>query len=218
MQLEPDRSRRKSARSALHPQSENQAPRHYHPQEIRRLVLLCYKLAEPLWGSLVSCGRLSIGPLPRPQPTGGGNQPPRRFSTCPTSMAHTFCNTVILVQRAGLEIDVDALRLIVVAGGGVGNLRGGEVELRLAQLHDGSQPQIVPALRQIHGKLRLLEQLLRKGHAVMGGGGVQVCNADVADHDRMALTQELLRQPQLAMDLSQSHGKLRLLEQLLRKG
>src|ERR1019366_7993741 len=61
------------------------------------LVLLCYKLAETLWSSLVNCGRLSISPLPRPQPTGGGNQPPRRFSTCPTSMAHTFCDTVILV-------------------------------------------------------------------------------------------------------------------------
>ena len=38
----------------------------------------------PLWGSLVSCGRLSIGPLPRLLPAYGGNQPPRRLTTGPT--------------------------------------------------------------------------------------------------------------------------------------
>src|ERR1039458_6884942 len=43
--------------------------------------------SETLWGSLASCGRLSIGPLPLSQRTGGGNQPPRRLATCPTSMA-----------------------------------------------------------------------------------------------------------------------------------
>src|ERR1035438_10494066 len=41
-----------------------------------------------LWGSLVSCGRLSIGPRPPSPRTGGGNQPPRRLPTCPTSVAH----------------------------------------------------------------------------------------------------------------------------------
>src|ERR1035437_7735489 len=45
------------------------------------------KLVQTLWGSLVSCSRLSIGPPPRLQPAGGGNQPPRRLSTCPTLMA-----------------------------------------------------------------------------------------------------------------------------------
>jgi predicted phosphodiesterase len=50
------------------------------------IALLCYKLAETLWGSLVSCGRLSIGLLP----AGGGNQPPRRLATCPTSMVQTI--------------------------------------------------------------------------------------------------------------------------------
>src|ERR1039458_9612553 len=41
-------------------------------------------------GSLASCGRLSIGPLPHSQRTGGGNQPPRRLATCPTSMGPTY--------------------------------------------------------------------------------------------------------------------------------
>src|SRR5450759_54759 len=50
-----------------------------------------------LWGSLESCGRLSIGPLPNLQPAGGGNQPPRRLSTCPTSMAQAVCTAVILL-------------------------------------------------------------------------------------------------------------------------
>src|ERR1019366_702599 len=72
------------------------------------LVLLCYKRAKTLWGSLASCGRLSIGPtlrvLPRAQPAGGGNQPPRRLSTCPTSMAHAVCSTVILVIALTLPL------------------------------------------------------------------------------------------------------------------
>ena len=37
-----------------------------------------------------------------------------------------------LVQRTGLEIDNDALRLIVVAGRSSGDLRSGEVQLCLA--------------------------------------------------------------------------------------
>src|SRR5450759_3415400 len=61
------------------------------------LIALCYKLPETLWGSLVSCGRLSIGPLPRSQPNGGGNQPPRRLPTCPTSMAHYVWDTAIRI-------------------------------------------------------------------------------------------------------------------------
>src|ERR1019366_3155771 len=52
-----------------------------------------------LWGSLLSCGRLSIGQLPRSQGTGGGNQPPRRLPTCPTLMAH-FAWLLILVSCA----------------------------------------------------------------------------------------------------------------------
>src|ERR1035441_9860028 len=43
-----------------------------------------YKLVQTLWGSLVSCGRLLIGLLPRVRPAGGGSQPPRRLTTCPT--------------------------------------------------------------------------------------------------------------------------------------
>src|SRR5208283_1631648 len=84
-------------------------------------------------------------------------------------------------QNSRLEVHVDALRLVVVPGGGVGDLRGGKVELRLAQLYDGSEAQVVSALGKVHGKLRLLEQLLRERHAVMGRGGVQVGNADIAD-------------------------------------
>src|SRR5450759_5773160 len=38
---------------------------------------LAFQADRPLWGSLGSCGRLSIGPLPRSHATGGGNQPPR---------------------------------------------------------------------------------------------------------------------------------------------
>src|SRR5450759_4624380 len=49
-----------------------------------------------MWGSLVSCGRLSIGPLPRSCATGGGNQPPRRLSTCPTLM----CLAALLLPLA----------------------------------------------------------------------------------------------------------------------
>src|ERR1035438_10893469 len=44
--------------------------------------------ATLLWGSLVSCGRLSIGPTQRVRRAfaqdGGGCQPPRRLPACPT--------------------------------------------------------------------------------------------------------------------------------------
>jgi hypothetical protein len=63
----------------------------------RLLVLLCYRLAQALWGSLVSCGRLSIGPLQRSRVNGGGNQPPRRLPTCPTSIIGAVCHTIVLV-------------------------------------------------------------------------------------------------------------------------
>jgi len=85
------------------------------------------------------------------------------------------------VQNSRLEVHVDALRLVVVPGSGVGDLRGGEVELRLAQLHDGSEAEVVSALGKVHGELRLLDQLLRKLHAAIGCSGVQVRNADIAD-------------------------------------
>src|ERR1039458_8143320 len=81
----------------------------------------------------------------------------------------------MLMQNSRLEVHVDVLRLVVVPGGGVGDLRGGEVELRLAQLHDGCEAEVISALGKVHGKFRLLEQLLRKRHAVIGGCGVQVC-------------------------------------------
>jgi molybdate transport system substrate-binding protein len=63
---------------------------------LRGTRIECYKLAETLWGSLLSCSRLSIGPTQRVPPhmevAGGGNQPPRRLSTCPTLLALAlFC-------------------------------------------------------------------------------------------------------------------------------
>jgi len=42
------------------------------------------KAGTPLWGSLISCGRLSIGLVALP-PDSGGSQPPRRLPACPTS-------------------------------------------------------------------------------------------------------------------------------------
>ena len=57
------------------------------PRNFMKNWLAGWPASETLWGSLASCGRLSIGPLPHSQRTGGGNQPPRRLATCPTSMA-----------------------------------------------------------------------------------------------------------------------------------
>src|ERR1039457_5932453 len=61
-------------------------------------------MAETLWGSLSSCGRLSIGPTqrvpPRSQRTGGGKQPPRRLPTCPTWMVRIVCITVMFSASA----------------------------------------------------------------------------------------------------------------------
>ena len=53
-----------------------------------------------LWGSLLSCCRLSIGPLPRSQRTGGGKQPPRRLPTCPTWMVRIVCITLMCSASA----------------------------------------------------------------------------------------------------------------------
>ena len=56
-----------------------------------------------LWGSLVSCCRLSIGPTqrvpPRSQRTGGGKQPPRRLSTCPTLV----CAALVLATASAAD-------------------------------------------------------------------------------------------------------------------
>ena len=52
-----------------------------------------------LWGSLLSCCRLSIGPLPRSQRTGGGKQPPRRLSTCPTLV----CAALVLATASAAD-------------------------------------------------------------------------------------------------------------------
>jgi len=62
-----------------------------------------------MWGSLVSCGRLLIGPTqsvpPRPRPAGGGYQPPRRFPTCPTLLL--LLAGPLLAAGATAEIKVD---------------------------------------------------------------------------------------------------------------
>ena len=77
----------------------------------RLLVLLCYRLAQALWGSLVSCGRLPIGPLRRSRRNGGGNQPPRRFPTCPTWI---ICLLLALVLAPAAHAQFD---LFLVVGG-----------------------------------------------------------------------------------------------------
>src|ERR1039458_2159959 len=46
-----------------------------------------------------------------------------------------------LVQDSSLVINEDPLRLVVVPGGGVGDLRGGEVELRLRSEEHTSELQ-----------------------------------------------------------------------------
>src|ERR1022692_2348670 len=60
-----------------------------------------YRVMAALWGSLLSCGRLSIG-MPRLQPAGGGSRGAlwvaRRLSNCPTIMVFT---TAILLLLAG---------------------------------------------------------------------------------------------------------------------
>src|ERR1017187_3110938 len=67
------------------------------------------KAGALLWGSLISCGRLAIGPtqgVPRTfAPDRGGSQPPRRLPACPTSwqrshscVAHTL-STVAEARR-----------------------------------------------------------------------------------------------------------------------
>src|ERR1035437_2266076 len=78
------------------------------------LAPLWYKLAGTLWGSLASCGRLSIGPLPRSQPTGGGNQPPRRLSTCPTSMAYPVCHKVTLESPTYTRIPRVRVKVLII--------------------------------------------------------------------------------------------------------
>src|SRR5450759_4889162 len=85
-----------------------------------RLALLCHQVAESLWGSLVGVpsgsGRLSIGPLPRLQPAGGGSRGTlwvaRRLSTCPTTMAlpgrDALCSAAILLLLAGRALAAGA--------------------------------------------------------------------------------------------------------------
>lgn len=54
-----------------------------------------------------------------------------------------------LMQRADFVVNHHALRLVIVVSGRIGNLRRGDIQLRLAQFDDRSEPQIVTVLRQI---------------------------------------------------------------------
>src|SRR5258706_2513869 len=60
---------------------------YYYPPVSAQVATICGVLGcgcAALWGSLSSCGRLSIGPGCDPYPNSGGWQPPRRISSCPT--------------------------------------------------------------------------------------------------------------------------------------
>jgi hypothetical protein len=71
-----------------------------------------HRQTETLWGSLVSCCRLSIGP-----PAGGGKQPPRRLSTCPTFAVLTLC--ALFSASLGAQEVKDTFRIKYVAEGAV---------------------------------------------------------------------------------------------------
>jgi len=80
------------------------------------------RLVETMWGRLLGvpsgAGRLLIGPLPLRQPIGGGNQPPRRLPTCPTSVAFLpFLAFFSLVAQA--QPLKDTFRIKYVAEGAV---------------------------------------------------------------------------------------------------
>ena len=85
-----------------------------------------FTVGETLWGSLVSCGRLSIGPLPRLQPAGGGSQPPRRLSTCPTFLLLLLAGpalaagaaSAIKVDQVGYPTGVPKLALVASKSAG----------------------------------------------------------------------------------------------------
>jgi thiol-disulfide isomerase/thioredoxin len=111
------------------------------------LSLLCYGLAETLWGSLVSCGRLAIGPLQRSQPTGGGNQPPRRLATCPTSMAHAVCVPALALTLA-LMATGQPVSLINSVRGLIAqhDLAGAERVARAWQARNPASPELAAAL------------------------------------------------------------------------
>ena len=97
-----------------------------------------------------------------------------------------------LAQHSGLEIEDYALGLVVVGGVGVGDLGGREVELGQAELDDGAEAEVEAGLGEVQAQLRLVEELLGEGDAIVGGGGVQPGNPDVA-RDAVLQVGDILR-------------------------
>src|SRR5947209_2972235 len=70
-------------------------------------------------------------------------------------------------ERADLILQNRVLGFIIVFRARINDLSRRQIELRLTELHDRSQPELVPALRKIESLSRLGEQLLGQAQAIV---------------------------------------------------
>ena len=97
-----------------------------------------------------------------------------------------------LPQCAHLKIQHRQLRLIIVARAGLLNFRLGFVELRLAELDDRTQPQVIARIREFQRPRRLIEQLIRHREPLKGGIRVEPGSAHISDYPVLQIVQVLL--------------------------
>ena len=83
-------------------------------------------------------------------------------------------------ESADFVVHDCSLRLVVVLGRRVGNLRRSQVQLSLAEFDDRTETQIVATSGKIQCKLGLLEQLGCKADAFKGGPGIQICYSHIS--------------------------------------
>src|SRR5579885_3235487 len=97
-----------------------------------------------------------------------------------------------LSQGADLVFERAPLRLIVIARAGLSDLRGGQIQLRLAELDDGAEAEIVAALRELERHLGLIQQLVGQAEPLIAIQGVEVGDLNIADHAVLEILDALL--------------------------
>jgi hypothetical protein len=124
----------------------------------------------PMWGRLVTCGRLSIGLRFGLCPNSGGWQPPRRMPSCPTLLLRTVCNVVamtsLMTPMAARAVIVD--RIAIAAGDKIITESEIDQRIRLTAFQNGEKPDFsLDSRRRASRQLvdqKLVEREMDVGH------------------------------------------------------
>ena len=96
------------------------------------------------------------------------------------------------LEVGNLEIQNRQRQAVLVSSLSAPDLRLRLLQLRLAELHDGGQAQLVTGLGKVKGKVGLLQKLLADIEALVSGAGVEPASADVAGNAVLEVAQLLL--------------------------